>query len=54
MITHSTEIPRCCHPEQREPLGRWPGGEKQGSRAVCGEVPARDASHALSMTHPFR
>ena len=25
-----------------EPLGRWPEGEKQGSRNVSGMVPARD------------
>ena len=27
--------------------------KKQGSRAVCGKLTARDASHTLSMTHPF-
>ena len=39
-----------------EPLGRWPEGEKQGSRNVSGMVPARDPSalRFVGMTRDVR
>ena len=29
MFPYFAEIPRYCHPEQREPLGRWPIGKSK-------------------------